>query len=391
MKFSKEADVWSLGCILYELCTGTRAFANDFAVRDLESPEKLSINFVDGLGEKFKNAVQGQWIHQMLQRDYEKRPSAELLVKQFRNLVSSILPKATVDVSMSEMLGTDGPLGSSLPLWEEIFVPGSFQKQSALFDKYHRVFVTRCMLIGVEHPSVLWSALRLAWACMYRDEFVYSQHLFQLSLQIQCRTLGYEHHSVLTTRHGLARCLYDNHATKPSKEAVNAFEMLLDDQRRLLGANHPDTLQTRQRLAWALYHWVDKSKAFQELQEVLDKRLATLGPDHPQTIHTLDATGWFYWWSANFDYGVTLLHEVVAKQQRDLGMGHPLTVRSMACLAWCHHDQGFSNVPLLEAVLEAAERVLGPGSVYATSTRHRLVRLQELSAPSRTLTGSITL
>ena len=171
MRFSKEADVWSLGCILYELCTSTRAFVNDFAVREFESPEKLSIKFVDGLGEKFKNTVQGQWINQMLQRDYGKRPTVEFLATQFSGLVSSVIPKATVNVSISEMLGTDGPLPSSIPPWEEIFVPGSFQKQSALFDRYHRIFVTRSMLLGVEHPSLLWSALRLVWACMYRDEF----------------------------------------------------------------------------------------------------------------------------------------------------------------------------------------------------------------------------
>jgi len=148
--------------------------------------------------------------------------------------------------------------------------------------------------------------------------------------------------------------------------------MVLEDQRQLLGPNHPDTLKTRQRLAWVWYHCVEKSKAFQELQEVWEKRQATLGPDHPQTIETLDATGWFYWWSAKYDYGIQLLQGVIARHQRALGMGHPLTVRSMACLAWCHHDHDFSNVALLEAVLEAAKRVLGPDSLYVISTLHRL-------------------
>lgn len=367
-----------MGCILYELCTGIRAFANDFAVREFESPETLPLTFVSGLGEKFKEVIRSQWINQMLKREYENRPSAELLTKRFGSLVSSIIPNVIIGVSKPEMLGTDGPLRSSIPQWEDIFVPGNFTKQSSLFDRYHRVFLTRSMLLGVEHPALLWIALRLAWACMYRDDFEYAQQLFQLSLKIQSRTLGDHHHSVLTTRHGLARCLYNKHITQPTQEAYPAFKKLLDDQSQVLGETHPDTLQTRHRLAWVLYHHTDESRAFQQLNDVLATRQATLGPDHAQTIHALDALGWFHWYSAKYEEGIQLLSEAVANEQRILGMGHPLTVKSMACLAWCQHDSGLSNVPLLETVVDAARSVFGPKSLYVTSTLNRLAILKDL-------------
>ena len=40
--FNQKSDIWCLGCIFYELCTGKTAFRSDFEVFEFRSPETLS-------------------------------------------------------------------------------------------------------------------------------------------------------------------------------------------------------------------------------------------------------------------------------------------------------------------------------------------------------------
>ena len=40
-KFNNKADIWALGCIIYETCTGIRLFPNDFIVLQYSLTEKI--------------------------------------------------------------------------------------------------------------------------------------------------------------------------------------------------------------------------------------------------------------------------------------------------------------------------------------------------------------
>ena len=39
--FNNKADIWALGCILYELCMGVKLFKSDWAVREYSISRKL--------------------------------------------------------------------------------------------------------------------------------------------------------------------------------------------------------------------------------------------------------------------------------------------------------------------------------------------------------------
>jgi serine/threonine protein kinase len=42
-RYSIKVDIWALGCILFQLCTNTPLFSNDFAVRDFENSNKFNL------------------------------------------------------------------------------------------------------------------------------------------------------------------------------------------------------------------------------------------------------------------------------------------------------------------------------------------------------------
>ena len=98
--FSKKVDIWSIGCVLYELAVCKKAFFNDFAILHYQSfTEPLDIPLDKSFSEQCIEVINRN-IRSMLALTSSSRPSAADLenefVKNFRT--NQALPHTAVHV-----------------------------------------------------------------------------------------------------------------------------------------------------------------------------------------------------------------------------------------------------------------------------------------------------
>jgi serine/threonine protein kinase len=75
--YNNKSDMWSFGCIAFELLTGRKAFSNDFEVWQYGAAKRSPKMYFKGLDDLAKYYLAG-----LLEVDLEKRPSARALLKE---------------------------------------------------------------------------------------------------------------------------------------------------------------------------------------------------------------------------------------------------------------------------------------------------------------------
>jgi serine/threonine protein kinase len=71
--YNKQVDIWSLGCILYELCTGEKAFKSDWDGYEFALLRKSGENVLPALFSEHSDQIVSIFL-QMLEFDYRRRP-----------------------------------------------------------------------------------------------------------------------------------------------------------------------------------------------------------------------------------------------------------------------------------------------------------------------------
>jgi serine/threonine protein kinase len=105
--YNNKADVWSLGCILYELTVCQKAFKNDFSTHEYKtSGDVLTVILDEDIGDKYKESIIRN-ILIMLQIDYSLRPSVADLLTEFSSNFESIQVESSDTVQIHEILPGD--------------------------------------------------------------------------------------------------------------------------------------------------------------------------------------------------------------------------------------------------------------------------------------------
>ena len=81
--YNNKVDIWSMGCILYELALVQKAFSDDYAAIDFKRSKKdLSVTLDETFSEQCKDSIVKS-MKSMLRTESSSRPSAADLFDEF--------------------------------------------------------------------------------------------------------------------------------------------------------------------------------------------------------------------------------------------------------------------------------------------------------------------
>lgn len=97
--FTETVDIWGLGCILFELVVGKRAFTGDWAVREYIVSGRLIPVPLEGLVDGESWLPLTNLIRMLCHIDPQKRPNAQALCLLFNELVEHGLRPVSIRTS----------------------------------------------------------------------------------------------------------------------------------------------------------------------------------------------------------------------------------------------------------------------------------------------------
>ncbi|MGW4567885.1 protein kinase domain-containing protein [Streptomyces sp. NPDC004561] len=170
--------------------------------------------------------------------------------------------------------------------------------------------------------------------------------------------LGPDHPETLASRYEAAFTLV---RTGRAPEALPLYTDITAARTRTLGADHPDTLAARYESALSLGRLGRSAEALRRYRELIDDRTRVQGPDHPETLRARHGLGVNLGRLGRWEEAFAEAREVCALRARVLGPDHPDTLVSHREIAVALGWLGRWPDALTEyrRVAAARERVLG--------------------------------
>ncbi|MFF3753706.1 tetratricopeptide repeat protein [Streptomyces sp. NPDC002018] len=135
--------------------------------------------------------------------------------------------------------------------------------------------------------------------------------------------LGPDHPDTLGSRYEVGFTLS---RTGRTADALREFARVVEGRERSLGADHPDTLTARQEMAYVLGQLGRHFEAHEVFTAVLASRERTMGPDHPDTLRCRHNLAYNLSRLGRLEDAHRLAHEVAVARARVLGSHHPDTL-----------------------------------------------------------------
>ncbi|MCX5401382.1 serine/threonine-protein kinase [Streptomyces sp. NBC_00102] len=236
----------------------------------------------------------------------------------------------------------------------------------------HRaVAAERARLLGAIHPEVLASRYERG-VCLSRTGHD-SEALGEFGQVAEGRTevLGPDHPETLAARQETAYVLG---RLGRHAEAHRVYAAVLADRERTAGPDHPDTLNCRHNMAFTLGRLGRSEESYRMSCEVAEARARVLGAGHPDTLVTLFEVGYALGRAGRWQEALDTYTQVVRGRVHALGTTHPDTLATRQEIGIClgRLGRGAEATELYRALVHDRTEVSGPDDPETLRARHGL-------------------
>ncbi|MFG2111752.1 tetratricopeptide repeat protein [Streptomyces sp. NPDC048718] len=238
-------------------------------------------------------------------------------------------------------------------------------------DLLRTVVRDRAHVLGDDHPDTLASGYELGFALGRLGRATDALDRFAAVAEGRARTLGADHPDTLAARQETAYILggLGRHA-----EAHEVYETVLAARTRTMGAEHPDTLRCRHNLAFTLGRIGRVTEAYATAREVAHVRARLLGAEHPDTLATRHEIGHALGRLGRWSDALAQHREVAEARRAVLGADHPDTLAARYETGICLGRLGRAEeaTVLYRDLVGARTRANGPDHPETLRARHGL-------------------
>ncbi|MER5474985.1 serine/threonine-protein kinase [Streptomyces sp. NPDC002685] len=183
--------------------------------------------------------------------------------------------------------------------------------------------------------------------------------------------LGPDHPDTLASRYEVGFTL--SRTGRPA-EALGEYARVARARERVLGAGHPDTLAARQEMAYVLGQLGRHFEAHQAYTSVLADRERAMGPDHPDTLRCRHNLAFNLSRLGRLEDSYRMASEVAAARARVLGPAHPDTLVTRYEVAYALGQLGRWPEALhtYQDVAGARAQALGPDHPDTLAARYEV-------------------
>ncbi|MFI5685208.1 tetratricopeptide repeat protein [Streptomyces sp. NPDC051636] len=256
-------------------------------------------------------------------------------------------------------------------------------------DEHRAVAAERARLLGPDHPDTLASRYELAFTLSRTGRTADALRAYTEVARARERLLGADHPDTLAARQEVAYVLgqLDRHF-----DAHQAYTSVLAARERTMGADHPDTLRCRHNLAFNLSRLGRLDDSYRMACEVAAARARVLGPHHPDTLVTRYEVAYALGQSGRWEEALRTYREVAEARAKALGPDHPdtLAARYEVGISLGRLGRSAEALRLYRDLIDDRTRVQGPAHPETLRARHglgvnlgRLGRWEEALAESR--------
>ncbi|WP_228995249.1 serine/threonine-protein kinase [Streptomyces sp. DH8] len=199
-------------------------------------------------------------------------------------------------------------------------------------EVHREVAAERLRLLGPDHPDTLATRYEVAYTLGRLGRWAEALEIYQDVARARAAVLGADHPDTFVARYEAGISLG---RLGRDTEALEVYRSLVEDRTRTAGEADPETLRARHGLGVSLGRLGRWEEALAEAREVCALREHTLGPDHPDTVISRREVAAGLGWLGRWREALVAYRQVAEARTRTLGPGHPQTLAAREDEAHC--------------------------------------------------------